>query len=152
MNVSYKTYQQFEGEIAIVPNFPMHMPIMMQPYQTGDEDLGFLVATQEEFDALMAECEPLAAIATTAAFINAKITNYQQVSPQLLRELYVENTMAGITNAQSDQMFDDYQDIITRLKEGAFPTALYRLTTKSPSGFVTQALIDRWKTKIEGYL
>lgn len=152
MNVSYKTYQQFEDDVVTVPNFPVHMPIMMQPYQVGDEELGFFVVTEEEYNTLIAECEPLANIALTAAFINAKITRYQQVSPQLLRELYVENTMAGITNAQSDQMFDDYQDIITRLKEGAFPTALYRLQTKTPTGFVTQSLIDRWKTKIEEYL
>jgi hypothetical protein len=60
--------------------------------------------------------------------------------------------MAGITTQQSDAMFDDYEDVLTRIREGAFPTAYYRLCQKQPQGFVTQALIDAWKVKVMGYL
>lgn len=82
----------------------------------------------------------------------AKITFYQSVAPVLLRELYADNTLSGITGAQSDAMFDEYADVVLRLSQGAFPTAVYRLQHKSPSGFVTQELINNWIAKIQAYL
>lgn len=85
----------------------------------------------------------------TEVIIAQKLARYQVAAKQLLIDLYTQNTMAGITQAQSDQMFDDYADVLDRLKEGAFPTALYRLDQKSPSGFVTQALLDSWRKKIQ---
>lgn len=84
--------------------------------------------------------------------IQKKIEYYQSVAPKLLTELYVQNTLSGITTAQSDEMFEEFDDVLTRIKEGAFPTALYRLSQKSPAGYVTQALIDAWRAKIMGYL
>lgn len=80
--------------------------------------------------------------------IKSKIRNFQKLAPELLVGLYTTNTLLGITTAQSDQMFQDYQDVLIRLREGAWPTALYRLNTKEPSGFVTQDLIDSWKAQI----
>lgn len=76
--------------------------------------------------------------------IKAKIKSFQDQAPELLRDLYVTNTLLGITTQQSDQMFDDYQDVLIRIREGAWPTALYRLSQKQPSGFVTQEMIDNW--------
>lgn len=84
--------------------------------------------------------------------IENKINSYRAVASELVVELYVQNTLAGITTAQSDQMFDDFDDVLTRIREGAFPTALYRLATKTPSGFVTQQLLDSWAVKITSYL
>jgi hypothetical protein len=84
--------------------------------------------------------------------IIAKLTNYQAVAPALLKDLYADNTLMGITAAQSDAMFDEYQDVIVRLSQGAFPTAIYRLQQKTPSGFVTQELIDNWIIRIQVYL
>jgi hypothetical protein len=81
--------------------------------------------------------------------IKSRIEYYQKVAPALVTELYVANTLAGITVQQSDQMFEEFQDVLTRLREGAFPTALYRLNQKEPSGFVTQTLIDTWKNLIQ---
>lgn len=149
--ISYKPYSDFP-DVLTPPGFPQHMPYMSQEHVEGDEENGFIVVTQEEYDTLLDECSPLASLANTSAYINAKIASYQQTSPVLLRELYVENTLAGITNEQSDAVFDEYQDIIVRLKEGAFPTALYRLSQKQPVGFITQTLIDKWRLKIEAYL
>ena len=77
--------------------------------------------------------------------IKAKVKAYQEQAPELLREMYAENTLLGITAPQSDAMFDDYQDVLIRIREGAWPTALYRLEQKTPSGFVTQQMIDGWK-------
>lgn len=84
--------------------------------------------------------------------IVAKLTNYQAVAPTLLKDLYADNTLMGITAAQSDAMFDEYQDVIIRLSQGAFPTAIYRLQQKQPSGFVTQELINNWIIRIQAYL
>lgn len=81
--------------------------------------------------------------------IKARIKYYQDSASELLRDLYAENTLLGITAAQSDQMFDDYQDVLIRIREGAWPTAIYRLQQKQPSGFVTQEMIDAWTALIQ---
>jgi hypothetical protein len=102
--------------------------------------------------------ETLAAYATVpqvlgmSDFIRNRINFLRSIAPALMVELYVTNTLAGITTAQSDQMFDDYEDVLTRLREGAWPTALYRLQQKVPSGFVTQQLIDAWISLIKAQL
>jgi hypothetical protein len=82
------------------------------------------------------------------SLVRSRIKFYQDQAPELLRELYTENTLLGITTAQSDQMFEDFKDVLIRLREGAWPTALYRLAQKQPSGFVTQTMIDRWAALI----
>ena len=84
--------------------------------------------------------------------VESKIKKFQQLSQQMIIEIYTTNTLLGITTQQSDQMFDDYIDILLRLKEGAWPTALYRLNTKQPNGFVTQEMLDSWKAVIISYL
>lgn len=76
--------------------------------------------------------------------IKARIKYYQDNAPELLRDFYAENTLLGITAAQSNQMFSDYQDVLTRIREGAWPTALYCLSQKEPSGFVSQEMLDNW--------
>jgi hypothetical protein len=80
--------------------------------------------------------------------IKAKIKSYQEQAPELLRDMYAENTLLGITTTQSDQMFADYQDVLIRIREGAWPTALHALNQKQPSGFVTQEMIDSWKAML----
>lgn len=81
--------------------------------------------------------------------IKARIKYYQDIAPELLRDLYAVNTLLGITAEQSDQMFDDYQDVLMRIREGAWPTAMHRLQQKQPSGFVTQDMIDAWIVLIQ---
>lgn len=81
-----------------------------------------------------------------------KLGVYEDTAPRLLRELKRDNTLAGISAAQSAQMFDDYGDVLNMIREGAFPTAIYRLQQKSPSGFVTQPMIDGWIAKIKAAL
>lgn len=81
--------------------------------------------------------------------IKAKIKSYQDKAPTILRDMYTANTLLGITIQQSDAMFADYQDVLIRLREGAWPTALYRLQQKTPSGFVTQPMIDNWIAVIQ---
>lgn len=86
------------------------------------------------------------------AIVSELIRQKQELAPSLLRELYAKNTLAGISTQQSDQMFDEYADVVLRIREGAFPTAYYRLQQKQPSGFVTQALLNEWLTSIAAYL
>ena len=85
---------------------------------------------------------------TVDQLIKSKIRGFQQMAPEVLVDLYTQNTLYGITTAQSDQMFDDFEDVLLRLREGAWPTAIYRLNQKQPSGFVSQELIDSWKQVI----
>lgn len=80
--------------------------------------------------------------------VEARIKYYQDSAPALLRDLYSTNTLLGLTTAQSDQMFDDFFDVLVRIREGAWPTAIYRLSQKQPSGFVTQQIIDNWSAMI----
>jgi hypothetical protein len=81
-----------------------------------------------------------------------KLKDYTQASDALVSSLKADNTLAGISLAQSAQMFDDFGDILQMLREGAFPTAIYRLQQKSPSGFVTQDMINNWISKIQAAL
>jgi len=119
------------------------------PTQALAEQYNFLHGTSYPIDQIPSDPSP---VVDMAALIDRKIQGYQDVAPKLLRELYVANTLAGISAAQSDQMFDDYADVLLRIREGAFPTALRRLQYKRPSGFVTQTLIDAWRDKILAYL
>lgn len=89
---------------------------------------------------------------TLGDMIKAKIKSYQEQAPGLLRDMYVQNTLLGITLEQSNSMFNDYQDVLIRIREGAWPTALYCLNQKVPSGFVTQEMIDGWKALLTSRL
>lgn len=80
--------------------------------------------------------------------VESRIKTFQAEAAPLILDLYVTNTLAGITTEQSDLMFQDYSDVLIRLREGAWPTALFRLQQKEASGFVTQALKDQWAQKI----
>jgi hypothetical protein len=88
---------------------------------------------------------PVTAPTPIVEVIKATIRKFQKAAPELLVQLYTANTLAGITTVQSDAMFTEYQDVLTCIREGAWPTALYRLNQKQPSGFVTQPMIDSWK-------
>lgn len=81
--------------------------------------------------------------------IKSRIKYYQDNASDLLRDLYATNVLLGITTEQSDAMFSEYEDVLIRIREGAWPTALYRLSQKSPSGFVTQDMIDSWILMIQ---
>ena len=91
-------------------------------------------------------------VVTPSIIVSGKLKEYQSKSDELITSLLTENTLAGITTAQSDEMFDNFVDVLIRLRNGAFPTAIYRLSQKTPVGFATQQVIDRWIEKIKGYL
>lgn len=91
-------------------------------------------------------------VATMQEIVSAKILQYERTAPELLREIKVTNTLSGITDAQSAQMFVDFGDLLLAVREGAFPTALYIATHKSPSGFVTQMVLDSWIAKIKQFI
>ena len=123
----------------------------------GNTIVEFVNLVQAESYASQHDCEPptseeretqLDYVAIVSAAIKAK----RDVAEALLIELYAQNTLADITTEQSDQLFDEYADVILRVQQGAFPTALHRLNQKQPGGFVTQELIDAWKAKIQAYL
>lgn len=81
--------------------------------------------------------------------VKDRIFYYQKQAPDLLVDLYADNTLLGITTAQSSQMFTDFTDVLLCVSQGAFPTAVYKLQQKQPSGFVTQEMINDWIAKIQ---
>lgn len=89
---------------------------------------------------------------TIADIIKNKILEYEILAPKLLREVKAANTLNGITVEQSAQMFEEYAPIMIAVREGAFPTALYMLQQKQPSGFMTQERIDQLIAIVKTYI
>jgi len=81
--------------------------------------------------------------------IGDRIGYYQSLAPDILVGMYITNTLAGITAEQSSDMFTEYGDILHCIREGAWPTALYKLQNKQPEGFTTQEMIDSWIALIQ---
>jgi hypothetical protein len=110
------------------------------PDETSDRDWS---------NALAAYSQPPTPI---KVIVENKIKDYKKSAIDLIDAFKADNTLAGISVAQSAQMFDDFGDVLTMLREGALPTALYRLSQKSPSGFVTQDIINSWIAQIKACL
>lgn len=89
---------------------------------------------------------------TMQQYVASRILYYQSVAPKILVDLYVENTLLGITSEQSYNMFNEYTDVLLAIREGAFPTAIYALQQKQPQGFVTQTMINNWISIIERHM
>lgn len=81
-----------------------------------------------------------------------RLKEYKKRGVQLVDELKADNTLAGITLEESAKMIDDFSDVLLMLREGMFPTAIYRLQQKQPQGFVTQEMLNNWIVKIKNYL
>lgn len=81
-----------------------------------------------------------------------RLIKYERAAPAVLREIKTSNTLSGITLVQSAQMFADLGTILLAIREGAFPTAIYLLQQISPSGFVTQVMIDDMIARIQSKL
>lgn len=156
--IAFKTFidcPENQKPAGIPDDWPWQERLCAEEQTAELEAQGFTVMTDEEYAAHKISLQTTHSAWVTSyqqslihGLIDKKIKSYQNIAPTLIRELYVLNTLNGITTVQSDQMFDDYYDVLTRIREGAFPTALRRLQFKRPSGFVTQALIDQWTSKI----
>lgn len=81
-----------------------------------------------------------------------RLAKYEKSAPGLLRDLKTSNTLAGITLAQSAQVITDFSDVLVAIREGCFPTAIYMLQNKVPSGFITQPMINDMMAKITAKL
>lgn len=78
------------------------------------------------------------------ALVADRIRLYQEKAPVLLRDLYAANTLSGLTTPESDALCDAFADVILRLREGLWPTAIYRLQHKQPTLIATEARITEW--------
>lgn len=85
-------------------------------------------------------------------YVSNRIKHYQSVAPKILVDMYAQNTLLGITNAQSHEMFNEYLDVLMAIREGAFPTAIYALQQKQPGGFVTQEMLDSYINILQGHM
>jgi hypothetical protein len=158
MKLAVKLYSQLDPS-ENPQNIPGSRPALV--VELGDsselpDNSGWSVMTLEEYHQLMADTQAEFNVWQTAQsrpkvsdIIKNKIESYRKSAPDLLVDLYVTNTLAGITVEQSAQMFIDYRDILNSIREGAWPTALYLLGQAQPIGFVTQDLINNWITKIQ---
>jgi len=90
--------------------------------------------------------------ASTRTIIMEKLKDYKRKAIDLLDGMKADNTLAGINVVQSNAMFVEYQDVLCMIREGAFPTAIYALQQKTPSGFVTQERLDAWIKLIQDAL
>lgn len=86
------------------------------------------------------------------AIVADRIKHYQEKAPVLLRDLYAANTLAGLSTPDSDALCDAFADVILRLREGLWPTAIYRLQQKQPTLIATEARITEWIQLILGQL
>lgn len=156
--IAFKIFSQCSEDkkpIGIPGSWPWQEAVVPSERTSEMESLGYIVKTEQEYlDYKAANLGLYSAWLTsqtavlTKKAIEDRIEQYQKAAPGLLRDLYATNTMAGISTPQSDQLVDDYQDVLLRIREGLFPTALYRLSFKRPSGFVTQVMLDQWRDKI----
>lgn len=87
-----------------------------------------------------------------ASIIDAALIQKQSNSLPLLREIFVKNTLAGISTAQSKELFRTHMDIIICLLVGAYPTAYAMLDEAQPQGFMTQERLNEWKEILSKYL
>lgn len=149
--IAYKTFSQCP-ESDRPPGVLLTYP-WMQVSCSAEEieylvEQGYTIVEDADYTALVASLEVANQTQMAKAYIESKLKVYRQKAAALSLSLYSDNTLAGITAEQSNQMFDEYADVVLRLNEGAWPTAIERLNEKTPSGFVTQALIDTWKQRI----
>jgi len=85
---------------------------------------------------------------TMSDIVSEKIKHFRSLAPELLVAVYTQNTLSGMSTAQSDALFEYLADVILRVSEGAWPSALYRLNQKAPTADCPQEMIDRWKQMI----
>lgn len=149
--IAYKTFSQCP-EADRPPGVLLSYPWVQVGCAAGDSETlqaqGYTVVEDADYMVLVSSLEVTNQTSMTKVYIEDRLKGYRAKAAALLLSLYSDNTLAGITAAQSNQMFDDYADVVMRLNEGAWPTAIERLATKTPSGFVTQALIDTWTQRI----
>jgi len=89
---------------------------------------------------------------TIADIVSTKILDYEKMAPALLREVKTANTISGITVDESREVFKNYRDVLTMIREGAFPTALAELQAIGPIGFINQARFDSLAELIKKYI
>jgi hypothetical protein len=71
---------------------------------------------------------------------------------KIIPELVQANKDAQLTEEDSAQMFDDYIDIIVKIKSDDLGNAVTLLESKTPSGDITQDLINTWIIIVNEYI
>jgi hypothetical protein len=81
-----------------------------------------------------------------------KIAAYKKECEQLMDYFKADNTLSGITAAQSAELFTNLMVVICALREGALPTAIYLAEQIPPFGFLTQEKKDEWLAEMRSKL
>ena len=95
---------------------------------------------------------PVLTLAQQKEIAKAKILGYQAAANAILVDLYATNALAGVTTSQVNEIFGLLEDVLLRMREGALPAALVLLATKSPSGALTQEMLDSLTSQISAAL
>ena len=122
--IAYKPYSLCPYKHINMPDgYPWCITNLKEGEQPED---GYIVVTQEEFNTILSGFDLTEYnMAIAKKVIEDRIKYYQSIAPDLIVDLYSTNTLNGMTREQSDQMFDELDDVLTSIKEGAFPTAVY---------------------------
>jgi hypothetical protein len=151
-HIAYKTHKfisiehRTPGVLEDYPSEKIEILLEEQDYYVNN---GYIVLTVSDYNNYVSNLELPNILSINKAKIELYIKNLQDKSQSLLTSLYSQNTLNGMTTTQSNLMFDEYEDVVLRLKEGAWPSALQRLREKMPSETVSQQMIDTWITTIE---
>jgi len=81
-----------------------------------------------------------------------KICNYKKECEQLIDLFKADNTLQGITLAESAQLFQTVQFVLLALREGALPTAIYMAEQIEPIGFLTLERKNNWIAQMKDKL
>ena len=111
-----------------------------------------LFASQNQLDLNLIITEERLATSNLHAIIDSILSEKQSQGLNLLREIFVQNTIDGISTAESKDLFRNHMDIIICILVGAFPTAYSMINEIQPSGFMTQERLNSWKSIMEQYL
>lgn len=80
--------------------------------------------------------------------IEEKLDNFKTKGAATLKKILAENTMQGLSTADSAHLFKKLRDAIGAIQEGALPTAYYLLDNELVDFVYTQARKDRYKQLI----
>lgn len=75
------------------------------------------------------------------------IMGKQAKAGELLAEFYAQNS-----NEKNEQFYNQFFDVILRLREGDFLSCINKIGEKEPSGFITQSDLDELSLKISNFL
>lgn len=118
---------------------------------TSEEEATFHFSEEVEqsvIDQIVDLQEPT--IPTLEQIIKNNLRIYRTKTVELVDQIMIENTLQGMTDAQSAYLFTKINPAIDAIQLGALPTARYLISNSEIDDVFTQAKKDRYIQLIEG--